>query len=126
MIVLAAIYPIFAPVPVFIGSAVLHLCMLMTGAARREFMVTYRVLCFTAGAIVWLAVVPFIGGAIAGIWNLVISIVGLARAHNSSVGRVLFAYLLPNLLCALLCGLAFLMVGAAIFSVFQGAVQQSR
>jgi hypothetical protein len=56
--------------------------------------------------------IPVCGGLISGVWGLVCSCIGLARAHETDTGRVVIAVLLPLIVC---CGgfllLIFLVLG---------------
>ena len=58
--------------------------------------------------------IPVCGGIVAAVWALVVNCIGLARAHETTTGKAVFAILLPLIVC---CGggcfLAFLIgVGA--------------
>jgi len=50
--------------------------------------------------------IPFCGGMIAGVWNIVLEIIGLARAHETDTGKAVLAVLLPIIVC---CGGAILL-----------------
>ncbi len=60
-----------------------------------------------------LFLVPFCGQLVAGIWTLVLYVLGLAEAHQIGHGKATAAVLLPILLvCCCCAGLAFLFAGA--------------
>jgi len=80
------ISPILVLVGLFLSSAILHLCLLIVGGARQSFETTFRVVCFATSAQLW-SLVPFCGGFVAGIWNLVLQIIGLRESHDISTGR---------------------------------------
>lgn len=105
--------PVFVIVSVFIGSIILHLCLMLVGGARRSFEATLRVVCFSFGSTNPLLIVPFCGGAIAWIWGIVAECIGLARAHETETGRAVLAVFLPWVIC---CG------GAIFFGVFFGTL----
>lgn len=98
------ISPILVLVGLFLSSAILHLCLLIVGGARQSFETTFRVVCFATSAQLW-SLVPFCGGFVAGIWNLVLQIIGLRESHDISTGRAALAVFLPAIVC---CGLTFL------------------
>ena len=97
--------PFCLVVGLFIGSAILHVCLMLVGGAKQSFETTFRVMCFALGSTYPLVIVPFCGGIIAGIWGLVIECIGLARAHETDTGRAVLAVFLPLIIC---CGFAFI------------------
>lgn len=86
----------------FINSAIMHLCLILLGGAKQPFETTYRVVCYSLGSTAILQVIPVCGGLICGVWNLVTTCIGLARAHEIPTGKAVAAVLLPLILC---CGL---------------------
>ncbi len=107
--------PVFLALGLFIGAAIVHLCLLLVGGAKRSFETTFRVLCFSAGSAYLLMIVPFCGGLISGLWLLVVECIGLARAHETTTGRAVLAVLLPVIVCCggvLLLGVMFGTLGA--------------
>ena len=98
--------PVFLALGLFIGSAIIHLCLSLVGGARRTFETTFRVVCFAAGSTYPLMIVPICGGLIAGIWCLVAECIGLARAHQTTTGRAVLAIFLPLIVC---CGGGFVL-----------------
>lgn len=92
-----------ATLGLLIGAAVGHVCLMLVGGARHGFETTLRVLGYANGSTAWLNVIPFIGGLIGAVWLLVLEIVGLARAHEISVGKAALAVFLPLIVCLSLC-----------------------
>ncbi len=90
----------------FLGSAILHVCLMIVGGANQSFETTFRVVAFTHGSTGVLQIIPICGGIIAGIWALVVQIIGLARAHETDTGRAALAVFLPLIVC---CGGGFLL-----------------
>jgi hypothetical protein len=43
--------------------------------------------------------IPFCGGWIAMVWNIVVEIIGLARSHEIDTGKAALAVLLPIMVC---------------------------
>jgi hypothetical protein len=118
----AVVFVIFMPALIalglFIGSAVLHLCLTFVGGARRSFETTFRVVCFAAGSAYPLMILPVCGGLIAGIWCIVVECIGLARAHQTTTGRAVLAVSLPIIVC---CGGGFVLaVMGGIFGSLAG------
>jgi len=102
----------------FISSAVVHLCLMLVGGAKRPFETTFRVLCFSMGASNVLFAIPICGGVLAGVWGLIVMVIGLAKAHDIQTGRSLTAVLLPVICCC-----AFLTAVSLV--VFQAALHTS-
>jgi hypothetical protein len=69
------------------------------GGAKRPFETTFRVMCFEAGSVGPLMIVPICGGMIAGIWGIVVRCIGIARAHETDIGRAVLAVFLPVIVC---------------------------
>jgi hypothetical protein len=109
-------YIILAPVIVialaFIISGILHLCLMLVGGAKKSFETTFRVVCFSSGSTYLLSMIPFCGGLVAAVWNIVVEIIGLARAHETDTGKAAMAVLLPMIVC---CG------GGLLFAFLIGA-----
>ncbi len=99
--------PLFVIIGLFIGSAVVHLCLMIVGGANQSFETTFRVLAFSQGSAGPLQMIPVCGGLISGVWGLVCSCIGLARAHDTDTGRAVLAVFLPLIVC---CG-GILLVG---------------
>jgi hypothetical protein len=104
--------PLFVIIGLFIGSAIVHLCLMLVGGANQSFETTFRVLAFSQGSAGPLQMIPICGGLISGVWGLVCTCVGLARAHDTDTGRAVLAVFLPLIVC---CGgfllLIFLVLG---------------
>ncbi len=98
--------PIFVGIAAFIGSGILHLCLMLVGGARRTFETTFRVVCFSLGSTYPLLIIPICGGFVSGIWCAVAECIGLARAHPTTTGRAILAVILPIVIC---CGGGFLL-----------------
>ena len=103
--------PVIVIVWMFIASGILHVCLMIVGGAKKSFETTFRVVCFSAGSTTLLSIIPICGGLISGVWNVVLEIIGLARAHEIDTGKAVIAVLLPLVVC---CG------GAILLSVLFG------
>src|SRR5437588_8437365 len=100
--------PLLIAIGLFIGSAIVHVCLMIVGGAKQTFETTFRVVAFTQGSTGPLQMIPICGGVIAGIWALILNCIGLARVHEIETGRAVLAVLLPVILC---CGCG---IGAAL------------
>jgi hypothetical protein len=103
---------VFVVIGVFLAAGILHLVLMILGGARRDFEATLRVVSFSQATSL-LFLVPFCGQVVAGIWTLVLYVLGLAEAHQIGHGKAAAAVLLPILLVCCCCtGLAVLFAGA--------------
>jgi hypothetical protein len=98
--------PVLVIVGMFLVSGILHVCLMIVGGAKKSFETTFRVVCFSSGSTYLLSMIPLCGGFIAGVWNLVLEIIGLARAHEIDTGKAVIAVLIPIVVC---CGGALLL-----------------
>jgi hypothetical protein len=101
------LFPVAIVVGLFIGSAIVHLCLMIVGGAKQSFETTFRVLAFSQGSTGVLQVIPFCGGLIAAVWGLVVICIGLAQAHETETGRAVLAVILPVIVC---CGGIFALI----------------
>ena len=102
-----------------ISSAVIHVCLLMVGGATPGYEPPFRVVSIRQGALapvgVLLGCVPYLGALIHMVWIIVLTIIGIAKAHEIPGGKAALAVLLPAGVCF---GLT---VGLIIFSVVMDA-----
>src|SRR5438552_12063187 len=93
-VMFVVLIPLFIIIVLFIGSAIVHLCLMIVGGANQSFETTFRVLAFSHGSTGPLQMIPICGGVVAGVWALVCNCVGLARAHETDTGRAVLAVFL--------------------------------
>jgi len=86
--------PILLTIGFFIMSGIFHICLMVVGAGKRGFETTFRVVAYASSAQVF-AIVPFLGGFIIVIYNLVLWTIGFRESHRTTTGRALIAVLLP-------------------------------
>jgi hypothetical protein len=110
--------PVFIVICLFIGSAVVHLCLMIVGGANQSFETTFRVLAFSQGSTGSLQIIPICGGLVGGVWALVCNCIGLARAHETDTGRAVLAVFLPLIVC---CGGVFTLAMFGVFGAWSAA-----
>jgi hypothetical protein len=102
--------PLCQIVGLFIGTAIIHVLLMLFGGQKYGFETTFRAITYTQGSVAPLAIVPMCGSLIAAVWAIVCLVIGLAQMHETTTGKAAAAVLVPIVLC---CGLIFLF-GAAI------------
>lgn len=102
-----ALIPFFVSLVLLIYSGVMHLLMLIVRGGGNGFEATFRVVSYSQAAQAW-CIVPFVGGVIGGLWQVVVQIIGLQRIHQTTYVRVVVAFLLPVVFFTLL-GLAIIL-----------------
>jgi hypothetical protein len=110
--------PVLYLLCVFIASGIYHVVLGLLGGRNFPYETTFRVVAYAVGSSLPLAIVPFCGGTIGGIWGLICTIIGLAQAQETSMGKAAGAVLIPVVLC---CGIGFLFSAAIIALIVGGA-----
>ncbi len=98
MAIVAVCTPFFIILGLFVWAGFLHVLLLLVQGAKNGFEATFRTVAYSYGSNIFL-LVPFCGGIIAGVWNIVLLIIGLKEAHGTSGGKAAFAVLFPVLFC---------------------------
>ncbi len=109
-LIVMVILPVYVIVKLFVNSGIVHLLLRILGAEKNGFEATFRVMAYSRAAHIW-ALIPFIGGWVGGLWQLVIQVIGLRRIHETSYSRVILAFAIPLTF-------AFLLVIGVSISVF--------
>ncbi len=111
----AFLSPILIPLGLLLGAAIMHLILVILGAARHSMVATFRVVCYAQTPHI-LTAVPLCGAVIGGIWAIVHMIIGLSELHGASRAQAAVAVLLPILFS---CG-CFTVAGFLIAAAAQG------
>jgi hypothetical protein len=106
---LAFFSPFLIILGLFITSGILHVFLMLVKGARAGFEATFRVVAYGHSAYIFL-VIPFCGSLLAAVWVVVLTIIGLREAHETTGGKAAFAVFLPVVVC---CGLV--LVAIALF-----------
>jgi hypothetical protein len=101
LVVGLVLIPVCVLLGLFIGSGIIHLILMLLGGARFGYETTFRVIAYTNGSTGPLAIVPFCGGLVGAVWGMILAIIGISRAHETTVGKAAAAVLLPIVLCCL-------------------------
>jgi hypothetical protein len=101
--------PVWVVIGVFVAAGLVHVTLMLLGAANGGFEATFRVIAFAQGSAAPLQIVPMLGPLVAGIWALVIEIMGIKQLHDTTTGKAAAAVLLPLLVCC-----CFIVVGVGV------------
>jgi hypothetical protein len=89
---------IFIPLTIifylFLGSIVMHVCLMIVGGNKKGFQKTFRAISYAFSGILF-AIIPFIGITIGVIYFLILMIIGLRESHTISTGKAVLAFFLP-------------------------------
>ena len=100
--------PFLAVLYLIVASLLLHVFVLVLAPRRRSLTATVRTICYASGPGLF-AIVPFVGGLVAGVWGVVLTVIGLREAHRTTTGRAFAVWLLSAALPA-----AFLLLGVVL------------
>lgn len=112
--------PLIIVIAVFIWSAILHVCLWIFGGAQEGFEATARVVSYAAGSTYPFEFIPICGGLVAGIWSLVLQIIGLSKAHGITPGRAALAVLFPLALCCVVIVIGIVLFAGALVAMLKG------
>ena len=110
-VLLVLLAPLFILIGSFLGAGLLHVCLWLVGGVTQPFEATYAVVAYMSGSTAVFNLVPICGGLVGWIWGLVVEIIGLARVHNTGVGRAVLAVFLPLIACCGVMGVIFFLAG---------------
>lgn len=116
LVVLIVTAPIFAVIAMFFTSATYHICLKLSGGAQNGFETTFRAVCYGSSAQM-LGIIPIVGTVVAGVWTLILCVIGIKELHKTTYFKAILAVMLPVFLC---CGFVVLVV-VGLFGAIIGA-----
>lgn len=111
---LMVISPLIVALMMFISGSIVHICLLVVRGGKNGFEGTFRVVAFSQATNI-LGIIPFLGGFIGSIWQLIVVIMGLREIHEISYVRVFLAVLLPVGLFFLFTIIAIIVLVSSLF-----------
>ena len=91
----------------------MHVAALVFGDGEKGFAVTFKAVAYSLSGSL-LNIVPFCGGMIAGVVNLVFLIIGMKQGHGTEWWKAALSVLVWVVLFFICCGIAALMGGLAV------------
>ena len=95
-----SILQVIAPLPfhqalaIFIGSAIVHLCLMIVRGNNNGYKTTFRAISYSYSGYLF-GIIPFIGLVIGNIYVFILTIIGAKEGHRISTGKAVLAVLLP-------------------------------
>lgn len=106
--------PIYTAVALLIGAGIYHLLvMLFVRPANAGFEATFRVVCYVAAVqlVSWIPIVNIV----AGIYAIVLSVLGIREVHSTTTGKAVAIVLIPVAVIFVFVLIIVALVGAALF-----------
>jgi phage FluMu protein Com len=110
-----------ATIGTLIAAGIMHLFLMIVGAANKGYEATFRTMAFANGALSWTQIVPVLGPIVGAIWMLVIQVIGLSRAQETDIGKVIIAIVLEIVACMVLVAIPVLIIIFAFGAAIAGA-----
>lgn len=108
--------PFFGLLLLYLVTAVCHGVLLMTGAGKHGSGTSSRVFAFAVSPSLFV-VVPFVGTIAGFFWMVVIAIIGLREAHETTTGKAAVSVIVPLFL--LFCLVVLTVMVAAVMGVLK-------
>jgi len=107
------------PILLFVWTGILHLLvMLFVRPRNMGFGATFKAASYPSvvGLVSW---IPLIGGIVALVWGVVLTVLGIREMHATSTGRAALVVLIPTALFVLLLLILIVIVGVTVFTLIQ-------
>jgi len=99
-----------------LGSILLHIGVVVMGG-HGGFMQTFKAVVYGLTPYYLLGWIPIIGG-LAGIWGLIVEIIGIRELHDMTTGRAVIAWLISIVIIIIIVAILVAIVGAFLFAIF--------
>lgn len=117
-IIFFVLFMIFIIIGAFIGGAVLHIFVYLVGG-RKGIVQTIKAVMYGSTPGLLLGWIPIIG-FIAGIWSLVLEILGIRQLHELTTGKAVLAVLIPVIIAVILAMIVAALVASFVFGGMGG------
>ena len=115
LLLMLVISPILITLALFVGAGIYHMLLWILRGANRGYEATFKALSYSYGPNIFI-VIPFCGGLIAGLWSIVLMVIGLRELHKTTTAKALIAVLLPFIIC---CGLGVVIAIIGFTSIYR-------
>ena len=107
-------YLILLIIGLFIGAAIVHIFVYLLGG-RKGYTQTVKAIGYGMTPSLLLGWIPFIG-IIAGIWALIVEIIGIRELQEMSTGKAVLAMILPLIIMVIIAVAIFMYVSGPVYS----------
>jgi hypothetical protein len=113
--------PFQQAIAIFVGSAIIHLCLMIVGGNNHGYKTTFRAISYSYSAQLF-GIVPFIGSVVGFIYMIILFILGVREGHGISTARAVLAVLLPVIviLGLIIIAIVFAVMFAGSMGIFSG------
>lgn len=109
------IVPVCATIGIFVGSAIIHFALGLFGGQKFSYETTFRVMAYAIGSSYPIGLIPICGGLIGAVWGIVVAVIGMSQAQETTIGKAAAAVLTPTVICCALLFIFSAMIAALIF-----------
>jgi len=82
----------------FLYAALTHLLLVVVNGQRYGYAATFRAGAYSSGSAALFSWIPCLGWLAAPIWGVVVTVIGLAAIHGTSLGKAAFAVILSGVI----------------------------
>jgi len=118
--VVAIFLPLLIALGSFISAGIMHVCLMIVGAAPKSFEATYRVICYANGATYVFLLLPICGSLVQAVWGLYAISIGFREVHGTTTAKSVIAVLMPGIVC---CGIVLFFVALAVPALTHAAAK---
>jgi hypothetical protein len=118
VIFLLIVLPVFEAFSLLIGSAVIHLCLMIVGGNKKGYEATFRTFSYANSArlfyVIPFSIIPFLIPIlyfVLTVYHLILIVIGIRECNEISTGRALLAVLLPPIIVIIIGVLAAVFLG---------------
>lgn len=115
------VMPVILTLALFIASGIYHFILQMLGGPLQPYETTFRVVAYGWGSTYLVSIVPICGGIVSAVWTLVVLVIGLSKAHDTSQNNALIAVLVPTVVCCVIGVAVAVMFGLGLAALIAGA-----
>jgi len=108
--------PFQVAIAIFIGSAIIHLCLMIVRGNNNGYRTTFRAVAYSHSGYLF-GIIPFVGMVVGGIYAFILTVIGVREGHNISTGKAVLAVLLPVIVIFVL-----IVVAVVLATIFIGSM----
>lgn len=114
--------PVFIVIGLFIWAGLVHLSLMIVGglsSSTSGFEGTFRAIAYS-GVGDLAQVVPVVGGLIALVWKIILSVMGIVALHRTTTGKAVAGVLIPLAVCCVCVVIVVVVIAAGVAGAVSG------